>query len=118
MVQKIGDDSKIEMGIVLLSQLRILSWGENILLQRRKLHQKSKPLQNLKHKKIIPPTSTKQAEITTIPQVKKEVIVQNSPKTKRETLLKELFSVSYGDLMGLDMDTYKAAIAKSEGIGY
>jgi len=49
--------------------------------------------------KIIPPTPPKQAETTTISQSKKETIVRNSPKAKREILLKELFNVSYGDLM-------------------
>lgn len=92
--------------------------GREYTITEKKTSPKIQTTPKPQAQKIIPPTSTKQAEITTIPQVKKEVIVQNSPKTKRETLLKELFSVSYGDLMGLDMDTYKAAIAKSEGIGY
>lgn len=78
---------------------------------------KTQVIQKPQAEKIIPPTPPKQTEITKIPQPKKEVIVQNSPKTKREMLLKELFSVSYGDLMGLDLPTYKTAIAGSESNG-
>lgn len=90
---------------------------EYTIIAEKKTSTKIQTTTEPQSQKIIPPTSTKQAEITTIPQVKKEAIVQNSPKTKRETLLKELFSVSYGDLMGLDLNMYKMAIAGSESNG-
>ncbi len=91
--------------------------GREYTLTEKKTSPRAQLIQKPQTEKIIPSTPPKQAEITKIPQVKKETIVQNSPKTKREILLKELFSISYGDLMGLDLNTYKTAIAGSESNG-